>query len=74
MGKTLTLLNTDGHIRKHPHAHGEDLQIGGAGIDNRETPPRSWGRHNVHKYIKTISRNTPTLMGKTMNEICWHFL
>ena len=30
--------------KKHPHARGEDYIWGQCAIDEKETPPRTWGR------------------------------
>ena len=50
---------------KHPHVCGEDLPCANLVHGTSETPPRVWGRHNKHKERYTMTRNTPTCVGKT---------
>ena len=51
--------------RKHPHGRGEDQTHAAAVARQRETPPRTWGRHSVSMAANLPPRNTPTDVGKT---------
>ena len=33
-----------------------------------ETPPHAWGRHAVPMLVEMLRRNTPTCVGKTLND------
>ena len=66
VGKTLQTLIRRQVSQKHPHARGED-SIGLWTADKKtETPPRTWGRHNVISLLADDFGNTPTHVGKTM--------
>ena len=45
VGKTLDLLDLLGLLEKHPHARGEDAGAHVVRGNDKETPPRTWGRH-----------------------------
>ena len=51
--------------QKHPHARGEDILCVHSSHNDKETPPRTWGRHSNSITNEFISRNTPTHVGKT---------
>ena len=53
--------------QKHPHERGEDGAGLRAGDERSETPPRAWGRLFTCVYAVSLSGNTPTSVGKTMN-------
>ena len=65
MGKTKPLTNTGATIKKHPHVRGEDGYRIQAVVQNKETPPRAWGRPAPEQADKLVFRNTPTCVGKT---------
>lgn len=54
--------------RKHPHVCGEDRQKELRLSDKAETPPRVWGRHKYQVGIGEKRGNTPTCVGKTLND------
>ena len=59
--------------RKHPHVRGEDLNLGVAGGQSIETPPRAWGRLLYVSNCALSTRNTPTCVGKTFPKISMAF-
>ena len=65
VGKTGTPENRYVKVGKHPHARGEDAARAAASASVLETPPRTWGRLTPRPNSQTISRNTPTHVGKT---------
>ena len=64
-GENHQAMFTDGCIRKHPHARGEDAQSTAKVCVSLETPPRSWGRLRDGIGTRPVHGNTPTLVGKT---------
>ncbi len=56
--------------QKHPHVRGEDLRLLTPQVHHKETPPRAWGRLNVDTGTASVSRNTPTCVGKTKRRRC----
>ena len=66
MGKTTAYTISTKTFKKHPHAHGEDGNIVMLKYNIGETPPRSWGRPRLELPSRSDTRNTPTLMGKTL--------
>ena len=50
----------------HPHACGEDLEIGAEFPQNPGSPPRVWGRHGADGTQRPGYRFTPTRVGKTL--------
>jgi len=65
VGKTVILLIYGGAIGKHPHGRGEDIGFTVIHEDGSETPPRAWGRPEIHEKVGTSEGNTPTGVGKT---------
>ena len=65
VGKTNVKLKAVQTAKKHPHARGEDLSLVDPLIWWPETPPRTWGRHDIYEEGKPFDRNTPTHVGKT---------
>ena len=55
---------------KHPHVRGEDSLFFTPMFFFEETPPRAWGRPAVMYEDGTRERNTPTCVGKTLQEQC----
>ena len=56
-------------MRKHPHGRGEDIAHRYS-IDGRvETPPRAWGRLIIIICMGGVARNTPTGVGKTLEDL-----
>ena len=51
---------------KHPHARGEDAPQGPRRSVSAETPPRTWGRHELLDSGGGHNGNTPTHVGKTL--------
>ena len=51
---------------KHPHGRGEDPMPPKKPRGVPETPPRAWGRRRRQLCERTILRNTPTGVGKTV--------
>ena len=54
------------HKEKHPHVRGEDKPRLTKTLKNIETPPRAWGRQDVHEEKTRCHGNTPTCVGKTL--------
>ena len=52
-------------MQKHPHVRGEDLDAAWYSVQTLETPPRAWGRQRPMMLKISVSRNTPTCVGKT---------
>ena len=52
-------------IQKHPHGRGEDTAEYRRTGECVETPPRAWGRLNIHHPNEAYPGNTPTGVGKT---------
>ena len=67
MGKTTRVHPTYTGMGKHPHARGEDSAASSTPFRQWETPPRTWGRHDVCDDLRFALRNTPTHVGKTQN-------
>ena len=65
VGKTRLASYTERGIQKHPHARGEDPPDLHKAWRQRETPPRTWGRHPLLILLGGNDRNTPTHVGKT---------
>ena len=65
MGKTSTWSNKCTSTWKHPHVRGEDHTLWRRRVDQKETPPRAWGRLTPSTYEKLRFGNTPTCVGKT---------
>ena len=61
----MILLISGGAIGKHPHGRGEDIGFTVIHEDGSETPPRAWGRPEIHEKVGTSEGNTPTGVGKT---------
>ena len=65
VGKTWPKRSCAAHLKKHPHARGEDGCWYTFTVVVLETPPRTWGR--LIKAVQPLKeeRNTPTHVGKT---------
>ena len=68
VGKTDYTRWMSAHIQKHPHMRGEDSESMSVFYYKRETPPHAWGRHSDYLYFDMAERNTPTCVGKTLND------
>ena len=68
VGKTDPLGHLSGHSWKHPHMRGEDSLGQGCNYVEEETPPHAWGRPEVRSEDILSFRNTPTCVGKTLND------
>ncbi len=66
VGKTESEVKRAAGLRKHPHVRGEDRLNGKMSADEKETPPRAWGRHAEVILVLGEQRNTPTCVGKTI--------
>ncbi len=65
VGKTRKPPTPDCSVQKHPHGRGEDVTVASPANQQRETPPRAWGRQKAEKANKANAGNTPTGVGKT---------
>ncbi len=65
VGKTTRVSTTSNALQKHPHVRGEDQRRCNPDLQNRETPPRAWGRLINFFAVESKIRNTPTCVGKT---------
>ncbi len=65
VGKTMWPLSCCMAMWKHPHLRGEDDARKGIEPQGGETPPPAWGRLPSGGAVATLSRNTPTCVGKT---------
>ncbi len=65
VGKTNPQKSDQQQPKKHPHVRGEDPSMSASCGRKTETPPRAWGRRKGDFMSITISRNTPTCVGKT---------
>ena len=65
VGKTYDALLDNGYNWKHPHGCGEDKRPSFGARLEVETPPRVWGRRVESGSFLSLSRNTPTGVGKT---------
>ena len=65
VGKTKLLNHATTRYGKHPHARGEDTAMNAQPSLEKETPPRTWGRHLHYNFLSKGQRNTPTHVGKT---------
>ena len=67
VGKTHQQGISENDQEKHPHTRGEDTTAMRKNLATRETPPHAWGRQ--HAIIQSIPyhRNTPTRVGKTID-------
>ena len=72
MGKTTVSVYRKRNSQKHPHVHGEDLDLLAVHLDLLETPPRAWGRLAVWLIVPPPFGNTPTCMGKTLGLLTVH--
>ena len=53
---------------KHPHMRGEDQVQMIQQLSDAETPPHAWGRRLYGTIEGLFCRNTPTCVGKTLND------
>jgi len=65
VGKTHTHIHHHTVIRKHPHGRGEDYAYLHPKTQDKETPPRAWGRLGLGSPGGLNDGNTPTGVGKT---------
>ena len=68
VGKTRCISRVQPHRKKHPHMRGEDLMSTKRTSAAKETPPHAWGRPSGGMMIQLWIRNTPTCVGKTLND------
>lgn len=68
VGKTMCFTLSRTSARKHPHVCGEDFPASIARRTTKETPPRVWGRRGDAEPVEPVARNTPTCVGKTLND------
>ena len=65
VGKTPPPENMQIRSWKHPHGRGED-NVGKVFVPVfLETPPRAWGRRHAVDFVRVLTGNTPTGVGKT---------
>jgi len=69
VGKTHSTCAAQIHLEKHPHARGENREVVIQATLIMETPPRTWGKPLPGFLWLSVSRNTPTHVGKTMVRI-----
>ena len=65
VGKTASCSCLSKVNRKHPHERGEDGGDHARRSEEKETPPRAWGRRPCAVVCGSGVRNTPTSVGKT---------
>ena len=68
VGKTYRMGWVHEEIWKHPHMRGEDSMNHDIAVAVAETPPHAWGRRFRCVLIFYGNRNTPTCVGKTLND------
>ena len=68
VGKTRADLSAEKRTQKHPHMRGEDGWSGSLTRLRQETPPHAWGRLILGIIIVALCGNTPTCVGKTLND------
>ena len=68
VGKTVLALIFPVSLVKHPHMRGEDCSPCRARPRSAETPPHAWGRPCLGKIDAIRNGNTPTCVGKTLND------
>ena len=72
VGKTPRRFSACSRLGKHPHVRGED-NIGIRAVFRvGETPPRAWGRLRTLGVNAMHRRNTPTCVGKTLQDMRLH--
>ena len=69
VGKTSCTTTCTITCRKHPHGRGEDIIEALWCVPTKETPPRAWGRLNKGYLLRSLFRNTPTGVGKTITRV-----
>ncbi|PJX76692.1 hypothetical protein CWM65_07005 [Klebsiella sp. J-Nf11] len=52
-----------------PPVRGEDIPVLAPPPPTKETPPRAWGRHLLHDGATNVVGNTPTCVGKTIQQV-----
>ena len=68
VGKTRMDRWTDMYVEKHPHMRGEDAHSTPYPNPVGETPPHAWGRLENRPINVALPGNTPTCVGKTLND------
>ena len=68
VGKTPSVSRPISFMEKHPHVRGEDAKTDLKRSRRSETPPRAWGRHPLYGMAMFRDRNTPTCVGKTVQD------
>ena len=68
VGKTQSWGGERCWMKKHPHMRGEDVCGEPLRKSWVETPPHAWGRRQVHGGKRVRRGNTPTCVGKTLND------
>ncbi len=68
VGKTAVKIDKLEGFGKHPHGRGEDKCALWWSRKKQETPPRAWGRHICIHLLDHFGRNTPTGVGKTLDQ------
>ncbi len=68
VGKTLPVDTLYGNPTVHPHACGENVSSEIVVDTETGTPPRLWGKHQLHYVAITQHRYTPTPVGKTASD------
>ena len=66
VGKTTMSIDAASKHQKHPHVRGEDDAQYEVVPEERETPPRAWGRLAFARKLGFKAGNTPTCVGKTL--------
>ena len=67
VGKTVLIKSSSSNTGKHPHERGEDILPCDCRSQSSETPPRAWGRLLMLLCCFSLTRNTPTSVGKTLD-------
>ena len=68
VGKTSDLEGMELAMQKHPHMRGEDSFRLEVRKKASETPPHAWGRQLIDGTLSLKDGNTPTCVGKTLND------
>ena len=69
VGKTTMSIDAASKHQKHPHVRGEDDAQYEVVPEERETPPRAWGRLAFARKLGFKAGNTPTCVGKTLKTV-----
>ena len=55
----------------HPHAHGDNIRLGGTLSLGLGSPPCTWGQRHLQRREQLLGRFTPMYMGTTSDLVKW---